>query len=184
MNCTTCDDKVCRKQQSSCNRENFDKSEVIHEYQDISTSEIVQAAAELVDFGRAGQLSRLQEIIEFAKLMNYQRLGIAYCYGMEQHAKILETMLTDAGFTVAAVSCSVGGLKQSEVNAESCIHKVSCNPLAQAEQINNEGVDFTITMGLCLGHDIIFQKQIKSHTTTLVVKDRVHNHNPIDALRN
>jgi len=55
MNCTSCDDKVCRKQQSSCNRENFDKSEVIHQYMDESTSAIIQAAAELVDFGRAGQ---------------------------------------------------------------------------------------------------------------------------------
>src|SRR5665811_2022991 len=63
MNCTTCDDKVCRKQQTSCNRESFDETEVISEYQDISNSEIVKAAAELVDSGRAGTLSRIQEII-------------------------------------------------------------------------------------------------------------------------
>src|SRR5665811_77119 len=123
MNCTTCDDKVCRKQQTSCDRESFDKTEVIGEYQDISNSEIVKAAAKLVDSGRAGTLSRIQEIIEFAKLMNYQKLGLAYCYGMEQQAKAIESLLTDEWFDVSAVSCSVGGLKQSEVNAASCIHK-------------------------------------------------------------
>jgi len=183
MNCTSCDDKVCRKQQSSCNRENFDKAEVIHEYRDISTSEIVQAAAELVDFGRAGQLSRIEEIIEFARLMNYQRLGIAYCYGMEQHAKILERMLTDKGFTVATVSCSVGGLKQSEVNSESCIHKVSCNPLGQAQQLNSENVGLTLIVGICMGHDILLNRNLKMDFTTFVVKDRFYNHSPLMGLR-
>jgi uncharacterized metal-binding protein len=145
---------------------------------------IIQAAATLVDNGKAGTLSRLQEIIEFSKSMNFQRIGLAYCYGMELDAALVAQIFRESGFKTYPVSCTTGGFKQSEVNNESKIEKVSCNPLAQAEQINNEGVDFTITMGLCLGHDIIFQKQIKSDTTTLVVKDRVHNNDPIKALRN
>lgn len=128
MNCTTCEDKVCRKQQTSCDRESFVKSELIKQYHDTSHSEIVKAAAELVDSGRAGTLSRMEEIIQFAKRMNYQKLGIAYCYGMEKQAKEIESVLIDEWFDVTAVSCSVGGLKQSEVNSDSCIHKVSCNP--------------------------------------------------------
>lgn len=183
MNCTTCDDKVCRKQQSSCSRENFDKSAVIHEYMDESTSAIVRAAAELVDFGRAGQLSRLDEIIEFAERMKYKRLGIAYCYGMEQHARILENMLTDRGFAVSGVSCSVGGLKQSEVNSESCIHKVSCNPLGQAHQLNAENVDLTLIVGICMGHDILLNRNLNMDFTTYVVKDRMHNHSPLKGLK-
>jgi uncharacterized metal-binding protein len=179
MNCTTCDDKVCRKQQTSCNRESFDKTEVIDEYQDVSNSEIVKAAAELVDSGRAGTLSRIQEIIEFAKLMNYQKLGLAYCYGMEQQAKAIESLLTYEWFDVSAVSCSVGGLKQSEVNAASCIHKVSCNPIGQAEQLNSEEVDLTLVAGICMGHDIILNRNLKMDFTTLVVKDRKHNHAPL-----
>jgi uncharacterized metal-binding protein len=179
MNCTTCDDKVCRKQQTSCNRESFDKTEVIDEYQDVSNSEIVKAAAELVDSGRAGTLSRIQEIIEFAKLMNYQKLGLAYCYGMEQQAKAIESLLTDEWFDVSAVSFSIGGLKQSEVNAASCIHKVSCNPIGQAEQLNSEEVDLTLVVGICMGHDIILNRNLKMDFTTLVVKDRKHNHAPL-----
>ncbi len=179
MNCTTCEDKVCRKQQTSCEREFFDKTEVIIEYQEVSNSSIVKAAAELVDSGRAGTLSRIQEIIEFSKLMNYQKIGIAYCYGMEQQAKAIETLLTDEWFDVSAVSCSIGGLQQSEVNAASCIHKVSCNPLGQAEQLNAENVDLTVIVGICMGHDIILNRTLNMDFTTLAVKDRTNNHAPL-----
>jgi uncharacterized metal-binding protein len=179
MNCTTCSDKVCRKSQTSCEREVFEKTEVIGQYQEQNTSEIVKAAAELVDAGRAGTLSRMEEIIEYAKLMNYQKIGLAYCYGMEQYAKAIETLLTDEWFDVSAVSCSVGGLKQSEINDSSCIHKVSCNPLGQAEQLNAEEIDLTLVVGICLGHDILLNRNLKMDFTTLVVKDRKNNHAPL-----
>jgi uncharacterized metal-binding protein len=159
------------------------KSEIIEQYQEVSHSEIVKAAAELVDSGRAGTLSRLEEVIEFAKLMNYQKLGIAYCYGMEQYAKAIETLLTEAWFDVSAVSCSVGGLKQSEVNAASCIHKVSCNPLGQAEQLNAEKVDLTLVVGICMGHDILLNRNLGMDFTTLVVKDRKYNHAPLMGIK-
>jgi uncharacterized metal-binding protein len=147
-------------------------------------AKIIQAAAKLVDHGRAGTLSRLQEVIEFSKSMNFQRIGIAYCYGMEVEAALITTIFRESGFKIFPVSCTTGGFKQSEVNHASNIEKVSCNPLAQAGQLNSESVDFTITLGLCLGHDILFNKHIQSYTSTLVVKDRVHNHNPIDAIKN
>ena len=179
MNCTTCSDKVCRKTQTSCEQEVFEKTAVIGLYKDPNTSEIVKAAAELVDAGRAGALSRIEEIIEYAKLMNYQKIGLAYCYGMEQYAKAIETLLTDERFDESAVSCSVGGLKQSEVNDSSCIHKVSCNPLGQAEQLNAEEIDLTLVVGICLGHDILLNRNLKMDFTTLVVKDRKYNHAPL-----
>ena len=179
MNCTSCEDKVCRKQQTSCDRESFDKTKVIGEYQEVSNSEIVKAASELVDSGRAGTLSRMEEVVEFAQTMGYKKLGLAYCYGMEQYANAIETLLADKGFEVSAVSCSVGGLKQSEVNSSSCIHKVSCNPLGQAEQLNSENVDLTFVVGICLGHDILLNRTLNMDFTTLVVKDRKFNHAPL-----
>ncbi len=183
MDCTKCNTKSCRKTES-CHSQKFDADGLMLAYHLPNNQKIIQAAATLVDNGKAGTLSRLQEVIEFSKSMNFQRIGIAYCYGMEVDAALITQIFRESGFKTFPVSCTTGGFKQSEVNDESKIEKVSCNPLAQAEQINNESVDFTITMGLCLGHDIIFQKQIKSYTTTLVVKDRVHNNDPIKALRN
>lgn len=174
---------MCRKSQTSCEQEIFEKSEVIGLYQDQNTREIVKAAAELVDAGRAGTLSRVEEIIEYAKLMKYHKIGIAYCYGMEQYAKALETLLTAESFDVSAVSCSVGGLKQSEVNDSSCIHKVSCNPLGQAQQLNAEEIDLTLVVGICLGHDILLNRNLKMDFTTLVVKDRKNNHAPLQGIK-
>jgi len=179
MNCTTCDDKVCRKQQASCSREVFDQLEIISNYKNTPNSEIVIAASELVDGGKAGTLSRIEETIEYAKLMNYQKIGIAYCYGMEYYAKAIESLFIYEWFDVSAVSCSVGGLKQSEVNTKSCIHKVACNPLGQAEQLNSEEVDLTLIVGICMGHDILLNRNLKMDFTTLVVKDRKYNHAPL-----
>jgi len=183
VDCTRCKTKDCRTNKS-CQNEKFDTNDLITEYHLPDNQKIVQAAAMLVDNGRAGTLNRLQEIIEFSKSMNFQRIGLAYCYGMEKDATLIAQIFRESGFKTFPISCTTGGFKQSDVNINSSIEKVSCNPLAQAEQINNETVDLTVTMGLCLGHDIIFQKQIKSYTTTLLVKDRVYNHNPIEAINN
>ena len=38
-------------------------------------------------------------------------------------------------------------------------------------------------MGLCLGHDILFQRELKTDSTTLLVKDRSNGHRPLDAIR-
>ncbi len=182
MNCIDCNDKICRKQQNSCERESFDKTETIEQYQESSNCEIIKAAAHLVDNGKAGKLSRFQEIIEFSKSMNYKKIGLAYCYGMERQAIAIQKIFSENELTILPISCSVGGLKQSEVNVASCIHKVSCNPLGQAQQLNDENVDFTLVMGICLGHDILLQRNLKMDFTTIVVKDRVHNHSPLKEL--
>jgi uncharacterized metal-binding protein len=183
MDCTRCNTKNCRKTES-CQSQKFDVDELMLNYHLEDNQKIIQAAATLVDNGKAGTLSRLQEIIEFSKSMNFQRIGIAYCYGMEGDAALVAQIFKESGFKTVPVSCTTGGFKQSKVNDNSKTERVSCNPLAQAEQINTESVDLTITMGLCLGHDILFQKHIHSYTTTLIVKDRVHNNNPAKALRN
>lgn len=182
MDCLSCENKVCRKDQTSCSGESFIKKDLLIKYHAENSQIIIENAAELVDNGRAGTLSRILELVEFVKLMNYKKIGLAYCYGMERDAKNLQAVFSELGLNIIGISCSVGGLKQSEVNTKSCIHKVSCNPLGQAEQLNAEEVDLTIVMGICLGHDILLTRNLKMDTTTLVVKDRVYNHNPLKFL--
>jgi uncharacterized metal-binding protein len=182
MNCTDCTDKICRKEPRSCAMEPLIKHEAIKLYQNTSNAKIVDAAAQLVDNGRAGKLSRTEEIVEFARTMNYKKIGLAYCYGMEKHAEKFTKLFTEKGFDVVAISCSIGGLMQSEVNAKSCIHKVSCNPIGLAYQLNAENVDLTLIIGICLGHDILLQRNLENDFTTLVVKDRVFNHNPLKSI--
>ena len=177
MDCTNCTcNKQCRSTEA-CKATSFDRGEVIEKYQ--KASAIVKAAADLVDHGRAGTLSRLQETIEFAKKMNYKRIGLAYCYGMEKEVQEISGIIRNSGLNVRSVSCTVGGIPQNEVNPESEYCTVSCNPIGQAMQLNTENVDLVVMIGLCLGHDILFQREVKADCTTLVVKDRVFNHAPL-----
>ena len=180
MDCTNCAyDKKCRDTET-CKATSFDRETVVQEY--AQNKEIVKAAASLVDHGRAGTLSRLQEIIAFSKQMKVRRIGLAYCYGMESQVKQIADILRKSELKVRAVSCTVGGLPQNLVNPESDYCTVSCNPIGQAKQLNREGVDLVLMIGLCLGHDILFQREIKVDCTTLVVKDRVYNHAPLNVL--
>jgi uncharacterized metal-binding protein len=57
-----------------------------------------------------------------------------------------------------------------------------CNPITQAEILNQAKTDFNILMGLCVGHDSLFLKHSKALSTVLVTKDRVLGHNPVAAL--
>ena len=177
MNCTQCDSKVCRTG-NSCSKEKFDIENIQEQFHSPDNQRIIQAAAQLVDDGKAGTLSRLEEIIEFIKLMQYQKIGLAYCYGMESDALIVHEIFKKEGIKMQTVSCSVGGVLQNAINQKSCIHKVSCNPIGQANQLNSEKVDFVIIMGICLGHDILLQRNLKVDFTTFIVKDRVNKNNP------
>ena len=48
-----------------------------------------------------------------------------------------------------------------------------CKPIAQAMLLNQQGIQFNIALGLCVGHDSMFYKYSDALVTTLVVKDRV-----------
>ena len=181
MNCTLCKVKNCRKL-NKCATVKSDRSSILDKYHETGNQQIVQAAAELVDNNRAGTLNRLEEIIEFVKKMKYRRVGLVFCYGIDDLAAKTAKYLKKSGVPLSAVSCTAGSLSQKEINLKSDLHGVSCNPLSQAEQLNLEGVDFAIVMGLCLGHDILFTQAFKGDQTTLLVKDRTVNHNIIEIL--
>jgi len=57
-----------------------------------------------------------------------------------------------------------------------------CNPISQAQLLNDAGCQFNVVLGLCIGHDSMFFKHSEGLATTLVAKDRVLAHNPIGAL--
>jgi len=179
MDCTRCSTKGCRVSEPCNDR----SSEYLNEYHTEEAAATIKAASELVDNGRAGTLNRLEEIIEYAREKGYRTLGIAYCYGMEKEAGLLRNYLQrTGGFRTVMVSCTVDGVKECQVDPSKCDQSVSCNPLGQANAINHSDAEFTIMMGLCLGHDILFQKKLRTDFTTWLVKDRVTKHRPLDAL--
>ena len=132
--------------------------------------------------------SRMQELYEFAKRMQYQRLGLAFCGGLEKEAAVVQKILENKGFEVASVACKVGCVPKEEIGIsdEDKIRQgefeAMCNPIAQAEVLNEAETDFNIMLGLCVGHDSLFIKQSRAPVTVLAVKDRVTAHNPLAAI--
>ena len=150
-----------------------------------TNSGIVEAAGYM-------QWPRLKDTIEFAKLMGYKKLGIAFCIGLRKEASTLSKILEKYGFEVSSVVCKTGGIPKTEVGVPEeyqwtsktgyVIGYVTCNPIGQAMLLNREETDMNIIVGLCVGHDILFTKHSKAPVTTLIAKDRVTGHNPAAAL--
>lgn len=59
-----------------------------------------------------------------------------------------------------------------------------CNPILQAELLNEAESELNVVVGLCVGHDSLFIKYSQAPVTTLVTKDRATGHNPAAALYN
>jgi uncharacterized metal-binding protein len=131
---------------------------------------------------------RLQEICEFSERMGYKKLGLAFCGGLQSEAGILAQILEKHGFEIVSVVCKVGCIPKETLGIADqdkvCIgsSESMCNPIAQAEVLNEANTDFNILMGLCVGHDSLFLKNSKALSTVFAVKDRVLGHNPMAAL--
>jgi uncharacterized metal-binding protein len=134
----------------------------------------------LIRDAKAPGASRAEEIARFAKCAGYRKIGIAHCVAVTEEAQAFERMLAD-DFSVTRVDCKVFGIDAGELVEGAS--GTSCNPAGQAKVLADAGTELNVAMGLCLGHDILFAKHSKAPVTTLVVKDRVHGHNPIAALR-
>jgi len=132
--------------------------------------------------------TRLQELIEFSRRMGYKRLGMAFCGGLSNEAAVLAEILQVQGFEVVSVTCKVGGVPKETIGIkdEEKIYigkfEPMCNPISQSRILNAANTDFNIMLGLCIGHDALFLRNIRGLSTVFAVKDRVTGHNPMAAL--
>lgn len=130
--------------------------------------------------------TRVQELVEFAKRMGFHKIGIATCVGLLEESRVLARILRKHGFEVYGAACKIGSFEKKSVGVaeEDMVNTgfVMCNPIMQAEVLNEAGTDFNVVMGLCVGHDSLFYKYSEALVTTLVAKDRVLAHNPVGAL--
>jgi len=123
--------------------------------------------------------TRVDEIMEYARIRGMKKLGIGTCFGLMEEAKLLSDILEQNGFEVVSVSCLCGEVNPGDVGIGG---QIFCNPIMQAELLNQESTELNIMVGLCLGHDILFLRHCKAETTPLVVKDRALGHNTVAAL--
>ena len=128
---------------------------------------------------------RMEEIIKFANRMEYNKLGLAFCAGLRSEAEVVHKLITKRGFDLVSAICKSGrtdktflGLKDHE-KIRSGGPESMCNPIYQAELLNEAGTQLNILLGLCVGHDSLFFKYANAPCTVLAAKDRVTGHNPL-----
>ena len=134
-------------------------------------------------------ITRIEEIMDFAKKIHYRKLGLAYCAGLRYEAKLAAQIFLAKGFELASVCCKCSSTPKEEVglSEEQKIRgpgtiEMMCSPITQAILLNDAEVGLAVMLGQCVGHDTLFIKYIAVPTTILGVKDRVFGHDPIRAL--
>ncbi|NVM17613.1 MAG: DUF1847 domain-containing protein [Candidatus Lokiarchaeota archaeon] len=137
---------------------------------------------------------RLKDTIEYAKGMDFNKLGLAFCVGLHAEAGQIAKILNDYGFEVVSVCCKTGSVPKTKVGVPKeytmfsktgyPIGIITCNPAAQALLLNKAKTDLNIIIGLCVGHDVNFTHLSNAPVTTLIAKDRSSPHNPAACLFN
>jgi uncharacterized metal-binding protein len=133
------------------------------------------------------KINRVEETIAFARRIGARRIGIATCVGLIEETKILVDILRTAGFETRTAVCKVGSIDKTEIGISEDLKirpgfEACCNPVLQARELNRHKTDLNVIMGLCVGHDCLFNRHSEAPVTTLVAKDRVLGHNPVAGL--
>jgi uncharacterized metal-binding protein len=156
-------------------------------YDDEETRRLAVAAAQTEAAGYC-QWPRVEEIMDFARRIGAQRLGIAHCVGLQHEASLLQKILEANAFQVLSTCCKVGVIPKDDIGLQDADKicpgefEALCNPIGQAELLKAAGTELNIVVGLCVGHDSMFFRHSAAPATVLVAKDRVTGHNPVAAL--
>ena len=155
-------------------------------YNEDNNREISRISAEIEEEFYC-KYTRVEEIMEFAKRMKMNKIGIASCVGLMDESQTFAKILSKHNFEAYSVACKVGAMKKTETTGldeekTAVTGNIMCNPILQAKILNREKTDLNVVIGLCVGHDSMFYKYSDALCTTLVTKDKVLAHNPVGAL--
>jgi uncharacterized metal-binding protein len=132
--------------------------------------------------------TRIEEIMDFARRLGFQRLGIANCIGLMNEARVAADIFQAGGFEVYTACCKVGSIPKETIGLadEDKVrpgqYEALCNPIGQAALLASAGTQLNVVIGLCVGHDSLFFMHSNAPATVLVAKDRVLGHNPVACL--
>ncbi|SHF19080.1 Uncharacterized metal-binding protein [Thermoanaerobacter uzonensis DSM 18761] len=189
--CGVCPKKPCAKGET-----NFPKNCPTVERRDIVEQSVAiykqdEMVHKIMNFANTlpkkknGELrSRAEEIIEFIKQMGFKNIGVAFCYSTSKEAKQFVKLLEQYDLKIVPVCCKVGSIDIEDIDIQKDKEGfvATCNPITQAEIMNQENTELNVVIGLCVGHDILFNKYSKGLVTTLVAKDRKYAHCPVKGL--
>jgi len=154
------------------------KEKEIKELYDSRSLEIMQTAEDAYIRGS----NRVQEIKNYARKAGIKRIGIAHCVTFPKEAEAVKQFLSEE-FEVYSIDCKCGRVTKHEMlGCEG--NSIMCNPAGQAEYLKENNTELNISIGLCVGHDMVFNLKSASPVSTLVVKDRETKHNPMESIHN
>lgn len=170
-----------------CPSRDQDEDELLAHYRQGDDAHLARNAA-LVEAHGYCRLTRVEEIMDFARRCGFSRLGLAFCIGLQSEAATVSHILKANGLAVDSVACKNGALPKEELGLANG-DKVTpgefesmCNPIGQARALARAGTELNLLLGLCVGHDSLFMKHSEAPVTVLAVKDRVLGHNPLAAI--
>lgn len=141
-----------------------------------------QAFGRLIGTGGAAK-SRVEHVVDFARALGEGRIGIASCLRYIEDARFLRGLLRAEGFDAPVVLCKVGGWTVRDVGVDRDTDWIVCNPAGQALILNKLGCGVQLTLGLCMGHEMIFNKYSTGYVTNLYVKEKISEERPRDTVR-
>lgn len=182
MNCALCGIHACKNGLENAPKNCPSLNENIEDLKKLYTTEknynLAKVAAELSTI--QGK-TRIEETLDFAKKCGFKKIGLAFCSALANEAKIIDKIFTYNGFETESIMCKVGGVSKEILDLEKSSMPI-CNPITQAEFLNNAKTELNIVIGLCVGHDSLFMKYSEAPVTVLVVKDKVLAHNSVGAI--
>jgi uncharacterized metal-binding protein len=155
------------------------------EQDDLRKLALESARTESAGYCRA---TRIEEIMDFARRMGAQKLGIAHCVGLMHEARLAREIFLAGGFEVYTACCKVGSIAKEKIGLKDeekvrpGQYEALCSPIGQAALLAKAGTQLNVVIGLCVGHDSLFFMHSRAPTTVLVAKDRVLGHNPVACL--
>ena len=190
---TTC---LCRKMgcwrgddegtPSYCQANNY-VAEIKNANEMYATPEVVDiyTAACVVGKKKDGYRARIEEALDFAREMKFSRVGFAACVAFGKELEVIRRLFEKAGIEVFSAGCQIGRSSATDrglPHLEAYPDNSTCNPIAQAEILNNAETQLNFIIGLCMGHDILFTRYSRAPVSTLIVKDRLLGNNPAAAI--
>jgi len=148
----------------------------------------LEQTAEELEHEDLDGLNRVQEAMRFARVLGASKIGLSFCVGFKQEARLLAGVLKGNGFEVSSACCKTGAVPKEKLGIADSekVHpgepEMICNPLAQAELLNRDEVHMALVLGQCAGHEAATLGALKVPAACIVAKDRVLAHNTVAAL--
>jgi len=177
--CARCPEKECSEGKDCFDLR--DKHRTLYEDERIAR---IHRAATAIEGRHYCEAPRLQEIVYFARELGCGKVGLVFCVGLSDEARIVDEVLRQH-FDVYSVCCKACAIDKKDFGLEQIDpdrFEVICNSAGQADLLNRAGSELNIVCGLCVGHDAVFSAASEAPVVTFIAKDRVLAHNPAGAV--